>query len=348
MGAVGWIRSAHSNMKFLIISCFVAASLARPSGPDHQKEEEHGDKFVVRACLTENWKEDADFKQNMDNVMTCIKCFTKIEDYESQSGVDSAKACVSQHLPWEQEACQSELDALTADNEESGEAVIECMEDWQYMALSEWCLGRSESTESLEKLTDGTMCILESIKNVTLFSNYVNHMDGRRQPKKFKKLQNGGGRKNNPLKNYVMHKLLPAATCEAANMDDQARLDECKQCFESVTKENHKTKVYECTSDFLMPYYQECEESMNSLNENSSKEEKKDVKKCFFRGVIKSVVMRVSPDTEATPENLLETFEEGHDFVIDWVQNNARPEFAKKIIKFLDDDDEDEFEDDDE
>jgi len=347
MGAVCCIRSADHIMKLLIIVCLVAASQARPSGSEEEKDK-HGDRFIIRACLSENWKEGRELKENMEDVMGCIKCFTEIEDYESQAGIDTAKACVSQHLPWEQEACQNELDALTLSNEESGEAVIECMEEWQYGALAEWCLTKTEATEAVEQLTDGTMCILESIKNVTQFSFYVHHMnDGNRRPKKFKKLQNGGGKDR--LKNYVMKKLLPVAACDAANMDDQARLDECKQCFESVTRENHKTKALECSNNFLMPYYQDCEESMNSLNENSSKEEKKAVKKCYIRGVVKSVVMRVNPDgAEATPVKLLETFEEGHEYVMEWVEKNARPEFAKRIIQFLDDDDDQDDDDDEE
>jgi len=308
-------------MKLLIVSCLVTVCLARPEPGNHGTDDDN-DRFAIGACFTENW-------QNTDSMFKCIRCFHEVKDYESQDGLESAKACVSKYLPLENTACKSELDALNAEKAETGEAVIECMVGWQYVALSTFCIEQSQSTEAVEKLTDGSMCIIQGLKNVTKLSDLVHQNDVNRQPKK---IQTNG----KSLKDYIFHNLLPKAACEAANENDQASIDGCKQCFASVNRDNFRTNGFECINNFLMPYYQDCDESVKGLDESAPEDEQKDAWKCFIRGIVKSVVMRISPNSAlATPENLLATFELGHEFVIDWVQINARPEYAKKIIQHL-------------
>merc|ERR1712198_404609 len=339
----------HSCRRFLIemrlflsVFLFGAVAWARP-GPKDKDDY----MFLISSCLTEQWDEEVAMDVNMKNTMDCLGCFEKIPDVMTETGLADAKACVRDYLPEENQACSTQLNGLVAGQEDTGEPVVDCFEEWVANAAAEYCIDRSTSTEPIDVLTDGSMCMLEGLKNVTMFAHYVHDMENSRSGKKIRgnKMK---GKRGNPMKKYVMHELLPLAMCQAANNGDDARIGECKQCFATVTKENHETKAKECSKDFLMPYFQDCEGMMDSMTKSSTKEEKKQLKKCLGRGVIKSIVETCNPGTPvANPTSLLETMECGHEFTIDWVEKNARPEFAKRIVQFLSDDDDEDDDDDD-
>jgi len=346
MGAVAKFFCTEPNMKQFVVLCLFATVFARPGS--YSKGDEFD--FLISSCLYENWDLEKSSEENMNNVFACLKCFDEIVDPMTEVGIPEARACTETFLPEENAACSSQIAGLEPGNVETGTKVAECFEEWAIFAAADYCISESKSTEPIEILTDGSMCMLEGYKNVTMFTHYVHSLDEKRSGKKIRKLQKTRkGEKG--VRKYVMKKLLPLAACEVANAEDESRFESCKECFATVTKQNHATVGRQCMSDYLMPYFQECEQLMDSLEKGSSKEDKQEVKKCFGRGLIKHVVGSCSePETGADPETLLATMECGQEYVIDWVQSNARPEFSKKIVQFLsfdeedDEDNEDDFE----
>jgi len=338
-------------MKLLLSICLFGLVYGRPEIQPNINDFPHDYDFLVSSCLFENWELSLGTEENMNNVFACVGCFDQIEDIMTEEGLPKALNCAQQFLPLEFEACAEQLSNVKAGDEESGEAVSECFEEWVYGAAAEYCNSISDSPQPIDKLTDGSMCMMEGFKNTTMFIGYVHSLDTKdnRAGRRIRKLQKKA-KEGNPVKRYAMKKLLPLAACQSANQDDQTRIEDCNQCFSKVNKENHKTEGLKCTNDYLVPYFQDCVEMMDPSSQNNPGQ-KKDIKKCFGRGIVKHIVKACNPgdSVDANPDTLMATMECGHEFVVNWVDENARPEFAKQIIQFLsfdDDDSEEESEED--
>merc|ERR1712066_673060 len=93
-----------------------------------------------------------------------IDCFSAEMDFSSQAGLDAAKACATQYWPKGVAACGTEISAMVPGNMETLEAVVGCFDDRLEKENAERCLGEATSTEVDAKMTEATMCILDSWK----------------------------------------------------------------------------------------------------------------------------------------------------------------------------------------
>jgi len=327
--------------KLFVVGCLLLAVVAaRPS-----KEDKEDMKIMMKltaGCAFENWDEAKADEVNLEAVGGCLGCFEEVgEDPMSAEGIAKIKECIASGLPNINQACSNVISLVRTNEDETGEAVMDCIEENTLAAAGERCLSLSDSTDAVEKLTDSSICMLETHKNVTQLGMYM--MAQKAGNTKLKNRQGKGGRGKQMLKGYVESKLLPAAYCYSANEGDDAKINSCKECFKNMNKENFLADAVKCSNDFLLPYYDTCHSELSALTNENIEAEGEAVKKCYVRGVIKHVVADCNPGSPAADlETLGSTLECGHEYVIDWIQKNARPNIAKRLIKMIDEDDDDE------
>jgi len=328
----------------------------QPNGSKKENEEKEDPSTIMR-CLAENWKKDDGTEGiNEKAINDCRDCFKGIK-----GSLSKAKECVAQHLPAENGNCTSQIDAFQSwDDKEKGMEVLDCFDKTLERMNNEECLAGTPNTEDVdEKLTDATMCIMESWKyGMTYVKKEMKVQGGKskgRRPRKGKKHGKKGGKK------AMMMKLLTKAHCDLESEGDAAKTSECFKCFASAVKAGMKkggrgkkemstemvAELTKCGNKYLENKYSEC----NAMMEDSTvdKEEKH---KCYMRVLIKNEVGKCRSGIEEvkdiTSDKLTDVLQCGKENAIEWAKKNASPKEAKAIVDFLDDDDDDDENDDDE
>jgi DNA-binding transcriptional regulator of glucitol operon len=320
-------------MKCLLLLSLVAVAVA--------------DDLIITGCLMENWDEtNPDMAANMNQVGKCIKCFESSFPL-TEAGLVTAKSCAAEYLKLENEACSESVAAVDLANEDSMEALEECLEEWQMTAAGEYCLARSTSETPVDIITDSIGCLMEAHRNVTKFEHYISNLGGPKGnkgkgPRKLQQRRKGG--KGGEMKKYIMGQLLPKAYCNVANDKDETRQAECDTCFADLPKGPKAfAGAKDCSQKYLSSEYQECQTDLNKLNDFKGKESKK-IMKCFAKRTLRYVVEQCNP-TAGDLENLWATYDCGKEFIVNWVEDNAEAKYAEKIIDHLEDEDSSEEED---
>jgi hypothetical protein len=333
-------------MRTIFSLCIIALASARPGQQDKGEDVS----WVAGSCLVEHWDEELDVKTNMENVNSCLDCWRQVGDPETEEDLAKAKVCTQTQLPMTFQACTTEIDAVNLSDEQTVLPVLKCFKEFQIGAGAEHCLGKiPQSADPIDTLTDGSMCMIEFKKNVTMFERYVS--GGNRKGKKI----NMGSEKRSErkeLNEYVMGTLLPNAHCQAANTNDPARQTACKQCFVDavlVNPEDVMKEIISCSQNYLLPDYQICHDLLVS-SVPDFKANKREVMKCYIRTLLRHVVSECNPEpvTDVNPATLLKTMGCGKSYIMEWIQANASEKFASKMLKKLarvEEDEEDEEDD---
>jgi len=347
------IRYLESTiMKFFAI--VAVGLLALASYSEAKKGKGGEDKGTIIRCMAENWKEGE------AQIQACRDCFKAIGgDYLSETGLAAAKECTASYLPMENEACASEIAAVTAGNAEQLGDIIECFDETLETKNYERCLNDAQGT-SEEKLTSGALCVLESwkygmeyVKNATRGAGGRPGGRGRGRGRGRRPRGRGGrGKKGKGMKKKMMMKMLTIAHCDAANPDDDTKQDQCEQCFKDAVKSVRrprankaamKTALIACSEEHLSSLYSDC--TALAKQEDADKEQ---VFNCYIKVLVNNTVKQCSTEkgiTEATAETLDAMMECGKERVGELVKENASPEALEKIGNMLgmeDDDDSDE------
>jgi hypothetical protein len=290
--------------------------------------------------MAENWQ------NGESQIKACRDCFKAVD--ETIEGLTKAKECVSEFLKMENEACATEIAALKSfKDEEKGLTVIQCFDATLEAANNERCLKESRSTDVAGKLTDGSMCVMDSWKYGMAYAKNATMGQGGRgkRPR--------AGKKGRKMKGQVM-KLITKAHCNLASQGDDTKSTECLQCFSAAVKLGKQGKgkggkkemspemisaMTTCSEQHLNPKYAKCTTMMKD-----TAADKKETHKCYMRVLVNNLVVKCSEGvTEATSDTLSSVMECGKEATIDWVKNNASAEVAEKIGNFLDEEeDEDE------
>merc|ERR1719328_853751 len=306
------------------------------------------DKGTIIRCMAENWK------SGEAQIQACRDCFKAIGgDYLSETGLAAAKECTASYLPMENEACATEIAAVTAGNTEQLEDIIECFDETLETKNYERCLNDAQGT-SEEKLTDGALCVLESWKFGMEYVKNATKGQGGRGPRArpgSRRPRARGGRGKGGKKGMMM-KMLSKAHCQNANPEDETKQGECNKCFKDAVKNNMKkgaapdkaammTDMTACADQFLASKYAACNAMMSS-----GQSEKEEVMGCYIKVLVGSLVEKCSKDiTEAAAETLDEVMECGQEKVKEFVMENAGPKALKMIGNMLGDKDDESDED---
>jgi len=319
------------------------------------EENEKEDPSIIMRCLAENWKnEDGTEGINESAIQQCRDCFKDVGEPEDSNSLPKAKECVAKHLPFEHENCTSQIDAFQSwDDEEKGQEVIECFDDTLEDMNNDECLKQAPDTQEVdEKLTDATMCVMESWKyGMAYVKKEMMGKGGKgkgKRPRKGKKSGKKGGKK------AMVMKMLTKAHCDLESEGDATKSSACFKCFANAVKNNMgkggrgkkemspgmASALADCGDSYLKNKYSECNKMMRN-----SEADKKETHKCYMRVLIKNEVGKCSGNVgnvnNITYETLGDILDCGKENVMDWVKKNASPKVAKKIADFLDDDDED-------
>merc|ERR1712227_502838 len=274
---------------------------------------------IIR-CMAENWK------LGEAQIQACRDCFKAIGgDYLSETGLAAAKECTASYLPMENEACATQIAAVTPGNTEQLDDIIECFDETLETKNYERCLNEAEGN-SEEKLTSGALCVLESWKYGMEYVKNATKAGGGRGRGRGRRPRGRGGKGKGKKK--MMMKMLTIAHCDAANPDDETKQDQCEQCFKDAVKSVRrpranngkaamKTALIGCTA--------------LAKQENSDKEQ---VFKCYIKVLVGNTVKQCTAEkaiTEATAESLDEVMECGKERVGEIVKENASPEVLEKI-----------------
>merc|ERR1712106_325713 len=147
------------TMKLLVLILLAGLVSSMPrkgSRPNSQKQEKEDPSTIIR-CMAENWQ------KGEEQIQACRDCFKAVE--ETDAGLTKAKACVAQFLQMEDEACSAQLSALKSfKDEEKGMAFLKCFDETLEKENNDRCIKESQSTDITEKLTDSSLCVLESWK----------------------------------------------------------------------------------------------------------------------------------------------------------------------------------------
>jgi len=307
--------------------------------PNKPKQDDPG--TIIR-CMAENWK------SGESQIKACRKCFRKVGNPLSEKGLPQAKACTSEFLPMEDKACATQIAALTVGDEQKGEEVIKCFDDTLEKENNDRCLKESQSTDVVDKLTDGSLCVLDSWKyGMAYLKNVTKREGGKGKGKRPGKGKGKGGKK-------MIGKMLLKAHCSLASGGDQTKTQACETCFTDAIKlgkgkgkggkgkkelsPEMKAAMTTCSEQHLTPKYDHC----TTMFKDSSSD-KKATEKCYMKVLIKDMVERCSTGvTEATADTLSTVMECGRKATIEWVKNNASEKVAEQIGNFLEDDDDDE------
>jgi len=287
-------------------------------------------------------------------IQACRDCFKAIGgDYLSETGLAAAKECTASYLPMENEACATEIAAVTAGNTEQLEDIIECFDETLETKNYERCLNDAQGS-SEEKLTSGALCVLESWKyGMEYVKNATKAAGGRPGGRGRGRRPRGRGGKGKGMKKKMMMKMLTIAHCDAANPDDDTKQDECEQCFKDAVKSVRrprankaamKTALIGCSEEHLSSLYSDC--TALAKQEDADKEQ---VFNCYIKVLVNNTVKQCSTEkgiTEATAETLDDVMECGKERVGELVKENASPEVLEKISNMLGMDDGDDSDED--
>jgi len=317
----------------------------RPNKPIDQE-----DPGTIIRCMAENWE------KGEEQIKACRDCFKAVGNPLSAEGLPKAKACVSQFLQKENEACATQIADLGVGEEEKGEAVIECFDDTLEAANNERCIGESQSTDIAGKLTDASMCVMASHKYAFAYiKNVTKEEEGRGKGKGSRR---GKGREGKKMKGKMMEMLMKAH-CSLASDEDAAKTSDCENCFNAAVKLGRQGKgkggrrggrgkraasaemisaITTCSEQHLSPKYDTCTAMMKDNTSN-----KKDVHQCYMRVLVNALVTECSNGvSEATADTLASVMECGKEATEEWLKKNASPEVAEMIGNFLEEDDDDE------
>jgi len=330
-------------MKLLVVLLLAGLVVAMPRKGNRPNKPKQDDPGMIIRCMAENWN------GGESQIKACRKCFRQVGNPLSEKGLPKAKACTSQYLPIEDKACATKIAALTVGDEQKGEDVIKCFDDSLEKANNDRCLKESQSTDVVDKLTDGSMCVIDSWKyGMDYLKNVTRSERGKGKGKRPGKGKGKGGKK-------MVGKMLLKAHCNLASGGDQSKTQDCETCFVTAIKlgkgkgkggkgkkelsPEMKAALTTCSEEHLTPKYDHC----TAMFKDSSSD-KKVTEKCYMKVLIKDVVSRCSAGVaEATADTLTTVMECGRKATIEWVKNNASEKVAEQIGNFLeDDDDEDE------
>merc|ERR1712106_159524 len=343
-GRTPFTATTFSTGNFLtmkLLAGLVSSMPRKGSRPNSQKEDKEDPSTIIR-CMAENWQ------QGEEQIQACRDCFKAVE--ETDAGLTQAKACVAQFLQMEDKACSAQLSALKSfKDEEKGMAVLKCFDEKLEKENNDRCIKESQSTDITEKLTDSSLCVLESWKYGMAYVKNATRAQGGRGKGKRPRAGKGG-------KKLKMMKLITKAHCSLATNEDGSKTTECLNCFKAAVKIGKQGKgksgrgkkemspemfsaMTTCSEQHLNPTYSKCTAMMKD-----TAADKKETHKCYMRVLISNLVGKCSTGVgEATPATLSSVMECGKMATIGWVKKNASPEVAEEIGNFLEEEeDEDE------
>merc|ERR1719288_64632 len=225
-------------MKFFATIAVGLLALATCSDARKGKGKGREDKGTIIRCMAENWK------SGEAQIQACRDCFKAIGgDYLSETGLAAAKECTASYLPMENEACATQIAAVTPGNTEQLEDIIECFDETLETKNYERCLNDAEG-DSEEKLTSGALCVLESWKYGMEYVKNATKAGGGRGRGRGRRPRGRGGKGKGKKK--MMMKMLTIAHCDAANPDDETKQDQCEQCFKDAVKSLKHCSHWSC------------------------------------------------------------------------------------------------------
>ena len=204
-------------MKAFIVLSLAATALAVPARGGRRQggknKKERIDPGNILRCTAENFG-------NNQTIKDCIDCFSAEMDFSSQAGLDAAKACATQYWPKGVAACGTEISAMVPGNMETLEAVVGCFDDRLEKENAERCLGEAASTEVDAKMTEATMCILDSWKWAMGVVKAVNGAGKKGRGGRGRGRGRGKGKgKGKAMKKMIMNTLMQAHCEHASNGD---------------------------------------------------------------------------------------------------------------------------------
>jgi len=287
------------------------------------KEEDDGELTIVR-CLVEHWGQE-------EKIQACRNCFDAIgEDVLSATNLPIAKQCTKDHLPMQYSACETQITALEAGQEEQGMQVMQCMGEAMHMNGLTFCLNTTSTDASVtDRLTDASMCLSKGHKHIM---KYVKNITMAGASKKDKRKMRKQGRRMK----MRMSQLLVGANCDLAAGGDASKDKACIDCFKlaaesfknSKDKATLMTDMAQCSAEHLGDTFSECTALMKTAP--------KDAKKCYKRVLTKSEVDACTDDSSAADvETLAAVMECTKKRAIAWIKENASGNMGDKVIEML-------------
>merc|ERR1711981_1191813 len=351
------ISPVSATMRLLVLVLIIGLVSSMPKKDNRPKGQGKGkaDPGTIIRCMAENWGDSE--KPNNAQIRNCTRCFKNIRN--SKDPLAKAKECTTNFLPTLNEVCDTQIAALTnIKDEEKVREVLECFDTTLETRNNQRCLDESKSTDATEKLTQSTMCVLDSWKFAMAYVKKASRRKGRKQEKEHAKKGKA-----------VMMELLTKAHCDLANGEDTPNSKTCFICFQDIKEAREAAKrqgngrkgkkgkmspeilaaLTKCSSENLSPRYDHCPAMMEDKTAN-----KKDTHKCFMEVLISNEVSKctnedssdpITNDDPITTDVLTSVMECGKINIIEWVKKNS-PEVAEKIEAFLDEDEEDDEDDD--
>merc|ERR1712123_448984 len=277
----------------LILLAGLVSSMPRKGNrPNSQKEDKEDPSTIIR-CMAENWQ------QGEEQIQACRDCFKAVE--ETDAGLTQAKACVAQFLQMEDEACSAQLSALKSfKDEEKGMAVLKCFDETLEKENNDRCIKESQSTDITEKLTDSSLCVLESWKYGMAYVKNATRGQGGRGKGKRPRAGKGG-------KKMKMMKLITKAHCSLATNEDGSKTTECLNCFKAAVK-------------------------LGKQGKGKGGRGKKEMSPEMFSAMTTCSEQHLNPTYSKCTAMVMEC---GKEATIGWVKKNASPEVAEQIGNFL-------------
>jgi len=349
------ISPDSSNMRILVLIMAIGLVSSMPrkdNGPRGHRKGKADPGTIIR-CMAENWGDSE--KPNNAKIRNCTRCFKNIK--RSKDPLAKAKECTTKFLPTLNEVCDTQIAALTnIKDEEKVREVLECFDTTLETRNNQRCLDESKSTDATEKLTQSTMCVLDSWKFAMAYVKKASRRKGRKGRKQEKEHEKKG--------KAVMMELLTKAHCDLANGEGTANTETCFTCFQDIKQAREDAKkqgkgrkgrkgkmspeilaaLTTCSSENLSPRYDHCTAMMEDKTAN-----KKDTHKCFMEVLVSNEVSKCNSEDSSdsiTTDVLSSVMDCGKKNILEWVKKNS-PEVAEKIEAFLDDDDDDEDDEDD-
>jgi len=282
---------------------------------------------IIR-CMSENLGDEAMIEE-------CRDCFKVDFNFETEAGVDGAKACAEKFWTGGWADCQTEIGAMIPGNSESMEAVVKCFDARLEKQNQERCLKESESSDLQGKLTEGSVCIIDSWKYA--FSYVKNSTMKRPRPAM------GQNMRGRAMKMMIM-RMKTLAHCEDANDGDSTKTNTCVQCFaDAIPSRRPRARggreadpaviqaIATCSDTQLSPKYDECTALMKADTD------KKTVHECYEKILAGSYVSDCITEnsiTTADPESLGKVVKCAVEDAFEWLAEK-NPEAAEKFEKFL-------------
>jgi len=338
------------RMQALTLLLLLGTAMSMPPQHNSKEQDEEESTVMIVGCLAENWRDTDTESENLARVGTCLKCIEQAGDPLSADGLPKIKSCVATYMPIINQACAKEIANVTVEGEESGVAAIDCFEDTLDDMGADWCLKKATAALIVDRMTEAVGCVLETHKNVTDFVMAV-------KSKEKGELANHGGEENgqsmhggmhNGMNNGKIMQLVMMAHCDVAADGNVTRSKECQQCFdEGLQKDGADgghlaAHMAACSHSFLLPFYQDCQPSLDSLvhvDPTQAKHKSGEVIKCYTGKLLRYVVSGcVTPTMEPTPENLETVMTCSKLHIKQWAMNAAGPELAAVLKNHLPED----------